>query len=92
MNYTIRVTLLGRRDGGPVVGVGTERTVGTFRTRDLAEVSLAAWQRDPSFLWSAEIQPGAGEVGLVVEREHRHRCHWCKRGRGHSLRCPRRWS
>jgi hypothetical protein len=92
VSYTVRVTLLGRRDGGEVVGVGESRTVGTFRTRALAEDARDAWLGDPSFAWDAEVKLGAGEVGVRVDHHVMRRCWRCGRQRGHALGCTRRWA
>ena len=65
------VTLLGRRDGGDVPGVGSMRRIGRFITRTDAEAARDLWLACPTFEWSAEItriNQGDEVTGFVVRR------------------------
>ncbi len=56
--WTIRITLLGRRNEGDVPGIGESRRVGRFDTREHAEGVAELWRADSSFLWQAEVEEG----------------------------------
>lgn len=51
--WTVQLTLLGRRNGDPVPGVGSTRFRGSFASYTDARTAVDSWERDPDFLWKA---------------------------------------
>jgi hypothetical protein len=59
-NWFVRVTLLGRRDGGPVPGVGDSERIGPLRSYTEARRAVQSWESDPKYRWAAHAvqKPG----------------------------------
>lgn len=51
--WTVQLTLLGRRNGEPVPGVGSTVYRGSFASYSVAREAVDAWERDPDFIWKA---------------------------------------
>lgn len=51
--WTVQLTLLGRRNGEPVPGVGSVVYRGSFSSYTDARVAVESWERDPDFMWKA---------------------------------------
>jgi hypothetical protein len=55
VTYSVRITLLGRRNGGPVPNVGRSIRVGKFPTFSHAREAAQSWDRDTDFRWRARV-------------------------------------
>lgn len=51
--WTVQLTLLGRRNGQPVPGIGDVRYRGRFSSYSAAREAVDSWERDPEFIWKA---------------------------------------
>lgn len=52
--WTVRVTLLGRRDESSVPRVGESQSIGRFASWAEARRAAESWLDDPTFIWKAE--------------------------------------
>ena len=62
MTWSVRVKLLGRRDGKPVKGVGESEHIGRFRSYTAAKKAVAIWEADPTHQWAAHAVQKPGRV------------------------------
>jgi len=68
MIWTVRVKLLGRRDGAFVPGIGKSRCVGFFTSWSSAKQAALSWDNDPTFAWSAVATRRKRATGIVGVR------------------------
>lgn len=51
--WTVQLTLLGRRDGAPIAGVGSEAFRGSFSSYTAAREAVGTWERHEEFIYRA---------------------------------------